>query len=87
MNIVRGDKKVVNMKKTPMDNVFRDITSISELLLTGGEVFITINELEHLCDLMESGSLSINKISIITNATVLGSRTLQVLKRFSLISN
>lgn len=80
----RDDKQVINMSFTTMDNVFKDIEEVDVLFLTGGEVFVAINELEHLCELIESGKVKVHTVSLITNATVLGSRTLNVLKRLAI---
>lgn len=77
----RGEKEIVNMSLETMANVFKDIRYVSDILLTGGEPFIAINQLEYLAELILSGKIHVGRISIITNATVLGSRTMRVLKQ------
>lgn len=77
----RGEKEIINMSIETMDNLFKDIEFVDELLLSGGEPFIAINQIEHLAFLMETGAVKIKRLAIITNATVFCSRTLKVLKR------
>lgn len=80
----RGEKEVVNMSIETIDNIFKTVGYVDELFLTGGEPLIAINQLEHIADLMMEGKIYLGKLSFITNATVMSSRVLTVLKKFQM---
>lgn len=79
----RGDKEIVNMSLDTIDNVFNGVKHVEEIFLTGGEPLIAIIQLEYLAKLISEGMISVDRVSFITNATVLSSRILKVLKTLS----
>lgn len=83
----RGDSQNINIKLETLKNVFTNVDKIDKLLITGGEPFLAINELEEMIDLIKKYNVKIEKINIVTNGTVLSSRVLKVLKALSQISN
>lgn len=82
----RGDKQVINMSTTTIDNILKDVKCIKRLFLTGGEPFIAIEALERLTEVVKENKIQINQIGIIINGTILSSRHLKVLKELSQIA-
>lgn len=76
----RGEKEIVNMSLDTIDNIFAGIKHVHEIFLTGGEPLIAIIQLEYLAKLIAEGKISVDRVNFITNATVLSSRILKVLK-------
>lgn len=76
----RGEKEKVDMSLNTIDNVFKDIKHVGKIFLTGGEPLMAVNELEYLAYLINFGIISVDKVVIITNATVMSSRVLNALK-------
>lgn len=76
---LRGDRERVNMSPQVLDEVFKDVKRVGMLLLTGGEPLIAIQTLEHLVELLKTKQIRVNKITLITNGTVLSERVLRVL--------
>lgn len=77
---LRGDKQVVNISKETIDNVFNDVSMAYNLLLTGGEPLIAINELEYLVQVLKQRNVRIGKITLVTNGTIMSARVLRLLK-------
>ncbi len=83
----KGKKQNINMPLNIIDKVFKDIDKIDFLLLCGGEVLLCDKELERVYFNIKTNNIKVNYISIITNATILNSNILKILKELSLISN
>jgi len=83
----RGDSQNINMSIQTLENIFCNIKSIDQLVITGGEPLIAINELEKLVELLRSNNVKIGIINLVTNGTILSSRVLKVLKNLSELSN
>lgn len=76
---LRGDLERVNMDPSVLDSVFKDVKKVDKLLLTGGEPLIAIKTLEYLVELLKSKQVGVNKITIVTNGTIVSDRVLKVL--------
>ena len=83
----RGDSQNINMSIESLVNIFSSVNKIETLLITGGEPFIAVNELEKMIELIVNNNVKIREIRIVTNGTVLSSRVLKILKDLSSISN
>ncbi len=79
---LRGDREIKNMSPVVLDAIFKDITHVGRLLLSGGEPLLAIQTLEYLAKLLKDKNIEVEKISIITNGTVLSDRLVRVLKEF-----
>jgi len=75
----RGDSQNINMSIQTLENIFCNIKSIDQLVITGGEPLIAINELEKLVELLRSNNVKKEIINLVTNGTILSSRVLKVL--------
>lgn len=80
---LRGDKECVSMDLNTLENVFKDVTAVDTLLLTGGEPLIAINQLEKLVEIIKSKGIRVGVIRLITNGTIMSARVLKVLKELS----
>lgn len=76
---LRGDREKVNMSPKVLDEIFKDIKNVGNLLLTGGEPLLAIQTLEYLVELLKTNQVRVGKIILITNGTVLSDRILKVL--------
>ena len=76
---MRGNREIVNMNPIILDEIFKDVKRVGMLLLTGGEPLIAIQTLEHLVYLLKTEQVEVNKITIVTNGTILSDRVLKLL--------
>ena len=76
---MRGDRERVNMSPAILDEIFKNVKKVGMLLLTGGEPLIAIQTLEYLVYLLKTKQVKIDKITIVTNGTILSDRVLKVL--------
>lgn len=83
---LRGEKECKNIGKETLDNIFKDVTAVNALILTGGEPLIAVQQLEYLIDILKTRGINVGYIQIITNGTVMSARVLRILKEFSKIS-
>lgn len=77
---LRGEKECVNISLETLDNLFKDITGVKTLLITGGEPLIAIQQLERLAQIIREKDIKVGFIKMITNGTVMSARVLRVLK-------
>lgn len=83
---LRGEKEIVNMSTETLEHLFENVNQVNFLLLTGGEPFIAINQLEKLVELIKENKILIGETRIITNGTIMSDRLLKVLKALSEIT-
>lgn len=76
---LRGDRERVNMSPTILDEIFKDVEKVGVMLITGGEPLLAIQTLEYLVELLKKKKVSVGKILLITNGTVLSDRVMNVL--------
>ncbi len=79
---LRGDRERKNMSPHVLDAIFKDITHVGRLLLSGGEPLLAVQTLEYLVKLIKEKNIEVEKITVITNGTVLSDRLVRVLKEF-----
>lgn len=83
---LRGNKKSENINVQTIDNVFKNVTGVYNLLLTGGEPLIAVRELEYLIEVLKERKISIGRITLITNGTIMSARVLKILKELCSIT-
>lgn len=76
---LRGDYKKEYITDEVIEKSLKYIKHIDKLLITGGEPFVAIKALRKIIDLLKISDISINKITIITNATVLYDKQIELL--------
>ena len=67
----RGDSQNYYMSLDIIDYIFKNVCRINELLLTGGEPFLAINQLKCIRDNILKDFTNISDLIIVTNGTVL----------------
>lgn len=78
---LKGDKEYKNMSKETLNNIFKDISEVNTLLLTGGEPLLNIDLIDELVNIINRDNKNIRTIGIVTNGTVLSNRHIDVLRR------
>ncbi len=77
---LRGEQEHKYMSIETLENTLKDIKKIKTILLSGGEPLLNIKCIEHLPSLLNKYSISVEKIGIITNGTVISKRHIAALK-------
>lgn len=83
---MKGDSKKEDMSHETIDSIFKDVNDIQVLLFSGGEPFLAIDQLEYILNVIKRNNIHVYKVRIVTNATILNSRILKLLKELSKIS-
>ena len=83
---LRGNRRNEFMSVETIDNVFKDIKEIDELLLTGGEPLLAIKQIKEILKQIRDNNVKVHKTFIITNCTFLNNEIIDILKEFSNIS-
>ncbi len=76
---LRGDRERINMSSSVLDEIVKDGLVVDRLLLTGGEPLLAIQILEYLVELLASKRISVKRLVMITNGTIMSPRVLNVL--------
>ena len=79
----RGDRRNEYMSLETIDNVFKDVTEVDVLLLTGGEPLLALKQIKEVLNVIHKNNIKINKTLLITNCTVLNEEILNALKELS----
>lgn len=77
---LRGEKECKNIENGTLDNIFKDVTTVNNLILTGGEPLIAVEQLEYLINIINNRNIHVGYIQIITNGTIMSARVLRILK-------
>lgn len=80
---LRGEKECVNIGLETLDNLFKDISGVKTLLITGGEPLIAIQQLERLVQIIRDRGIKVGIIRMVTNGTIMSARVLRVLRDLS----
>lgn len=67
---LRGNGYTINMSKHMLDEVFKEIKYVDNLIITGGEPFIAKDELIDLLEILRKQKVSIEQFGFITNGTL-----------------
>lgn len=78
---IKGNREQKNMSNSTLDNIFKDISSVDTLLLTGGEPLINIRILKHLGDIIRDNDIYVKRIGIVTNGTICTDRHIDILRQ------
>jgi len=71
------------MSQETIDNVFKDVTEVETLLLTGGEPLLALKQIKEILNVIHNNKIKINSILLITNCTVLNDDILNALNDLS----
>ena len=79
----RGDSQNIYMNKEIINYIFNNVCRINTLLLTGGEPLLALEQLKCIRDNIMKDLTNINKVSIVTNGTVLSLDIIDILNDIS----
>ena len=82
MHCFRGNREYSYMDVSIIQKLLKNVNHINFLLLTGGEPFLAIEQLEKVIEIIKTNSIKVDEISVITNGTVLSPRVIKALKFF-----
>ena len=87
IHCLRGESENKFISDNTINNLMKNINSIGLLTITGGEPLIAINNINKLVESIKKNNIKIDNIQLITNGTILSSKTLKCLKQLQEISN
>lgn len=82
LHCFRGEREIENMAISTIQKVLKNVHHIDFLLLTGGEPFLAVEQLEKVVEMIRTNGIKVDEVSIITNGTVLSPRIIKVLDFF-----
>ena len=85
LHCLRGDYKKEYISDEVIEKSFEYIKHIDKLLITGGEPFVAIKALRKIIDMLKISDISVGKITIVTNATVLYDKQIELLDELRLL--
>ena len=80
---LRGERRDEFMSQETIDNVFKDVTEVDTLLLTGGEPLLALKQIKEILNVIHNNKIKINSIYLVTNCTVLNDEILNTLNELS----
>ena len=81
----RGDAQNAFMSTETINNLLSNLSEIGHLVLSGGEPFIAIRQMNEVADTLHKMGIKVGKISIITNGTLLNSEIIMALEKLQMV--
>ena len=81
----RGDAQSAFMSTDTINNLLSNLYEIDHLVLSGGEPFIAIRQMNEVADAIHKMGIKVGRISIITNGTLLNSEIMMALEKLQLV--
>ena len=82
----RGEKEDKYLSLDVIDKVFSGVEKIHKLLITGGEPFLALEQLKRIAYNIQKYDIKIDRITIVTNGTVLSKEIINLISYFSNVS-
>ncbi|MBQ6324103.1 MAG: radical SAM protein [Bacilli bacterium] len=82
----RGEKEDKYLSFDVIDKVFSGVEKIHKLLITGGEPFLALEQLKRIAYNIQKNAIKIDRITIVTNGTILSKEIIDLIVYFSNIS-
>ncbi|MBQ7241054.1 MAG: radical SAM protein [Bacilli bacterium] len=79
----RGERRNEFMSINTIDNIFKDVSEVEFLLLTGGEPLLALRQIKELLNIINKKNIKIDKILLVTNCTVLNNDIITTLNELS----
>lgn len=83
---LRGDRENKFMSFETIANILRDVDEIDELLFTGGEPLLAIDQILKTIEIIKNNNIKVSKITIMTNGTILNKSVRDAIRRLSNIA-
>jgi len=81
----RGEAQNAFMSTETIYNLFRNLEEVEKLVLSGGEPFMAVKQLNDVADAIHRNGVIVNKISIITNGTILNTEVIRALEKLQMV--
>ena len=82
LHCMRGDREDKYMSLETIDILFKNISSITTMLITGGEPFLAVEQLKRIQHNINRYGINVSNIIIVTNCSILSNDILKVLDYF-----
>ena len=83
MHCFRGDKQEKDMSLETIDKVFKNISSIFELNITGGEPFMALEQLNRIYENIKNNGIDVDILCIESNCTLVNEEIIAILEKLS----
>ncbi len=83
----RGESQNAFMSTETIYNLLRNLDEIEKLVLSGGEPFMAVKQLNDVADAIYRNRIKVNQISVITNGTILNSEVIRALEKLQMVCN
>jgi len=80
---LRGNRRNEYMSVETINNIFKDVSEVEFLLLTGGEPLLALRQIKELLNIINKKNIKIDKILLVTNCTVLNNDIITTLNQLS----
>lgn len=87
IHCLRGNRKKEFISSEVIEVAFKNINCVEKLLITGGEPLLAINAIKKIIYEIRKNNVRIEKITIITNATILHNKQIELLDELKLLCN
>jgi len=81
----RGEAQNAYMSIETIRNLLSNVDEIDKLVLSGGEPFLAVLQLNEIADCISRNQIKVNSISIVTNGTVLSSDIIRALEKLQMV--
>ncbi len=83
----RGESRNEVMSPETIVNIFKNIKEIDFLLISGGEPLTAVRQIRTIIEVIKKNKIKVNKINLVTNATVVNKNVISALKELASIGN
>lgn len=79
---LRGDAQNITMSKEVIDKIFEDAADCKQLLFTGGEPLLALDEIEYFVDKVIASDWTTSNIAMTINGTIRNPKLIDIANRF-----
>lgn len=79
---LRGDAQNITMSKEVIDKIFEDAADCKQLLFTGGEPLLALDEIEYFVDKVIANDWTTSNIAVTINGTIRNPKLIDIANRF-----
>lgn len=81
-NCLRGDAQNITMSKEVIDRIFEDAPDCKQVLFTGGEPLLAINEIGYFIDKLIASDWTTSNIAMTINGTICNPKIIDIANKF-----
>ena len=79
---LRGDSQNITMSKDVIDRIFEDAADCKQILLTGGEPLLALDEIEYFVDRILKSDWTTSNLAMTVNGTIRDKRLIDIANKF-----